>query len=544
MLTQIVLRAGSHAGAAPLRFVPGAVTVFIGPNNSGKSQALRDISRLAKERRAEGGPVVESIAVPTFSTPSELMSLLSGHKHHEDAEKLYFVKPPPEVGFLNVKREQIDRDYGNPSWTAKILGQVHVVRLDGSTRLNLLNEVDLGDLQQPPHNHLAALFRDDSARANLREAVFEAFREYVVLDPTNPGHIRVRLSKTPPRDPQEEQGLNAASRRFHSLATPIAEYSDGVCAFTGLLAAVLSSQFRVMLIDEPEAFLHPSLAKRLGQRLAFLAKLRSANVLAATHSAHFLMGCIESGVQAQVIRLTYQDGVATARQLRATDLEVMMRDPLLRSSSALSGLFHDGVCVGESDTDRAFYDEISHRLGTDGARNTLFLNAQNKQTVARLIEPLRKMGVPAAAIVDIDVIKSGGKEWTDLLSAAQVPVAVHAPWSAIRASLVTAFTKSGKDMKRDGGVAILKATDADAARVLFDDLEHFGIFVVREGEVESWLKSLGATGHGPPWLVRLFEAMGSDPDAAGYQKPGSGDVWDFVRRIARWIANPARRGIG
>ena len=70
------------------------------------------------------------------------------------------------------------------------------------------------------------------------------------------------------------------------------------------MAAILSADHRVMLIDEPEAFLHPVLARKLGVKLTELASERDANVLASTHSADFLMGCVESG-NVKVVRLTY-----------------------------------------------------------------------------------------------------------------------------------------------------------------------------------------------------------------------------------------------
>ena len=84
-----------------------------------------------------------------------------------------------------------------------------------------------------------------------------------------------------------------------------------------------------------------------------------------------------------------------------------MRDPLLRSTNVLNALFHRGAIVCESDVDRSFYQEVNARLLVDsaGIRDSVFLNAQNKQTVRRLVEPLRKMGIPAVAVVDIDILK-------------------------------------------------------------------------------------------------------------------------------------------
>jgi hypothetical protein len=92
---------------------------------------------------------------------------------------------------------------------------------------------------------------------------------------------------------------------------------------------------------------------------------------------------------------------------------------------------------------------------------------------------------------------------------------------------------------RKGG---LPSGDNKAAEELFDLFDHYGIFVVRRGELENWLPSIGAVGKKTDWTVSALEKMGSDPLATGYVRPTSGDVWDFVRKIVKWIGDPARKG--
>ena len=92
-------------------------------------------------------------------------------------------------------------------------------------------------------------------------------------------------------------------------------------------------------------------------------------------------------------------------------------------------------------------------------------------------------------------------------------------------------------------IEILTGQKKEAASNLFDHLAEYGIFVVRGGEIEFWLKSLGSSGHGPHWLIQIFEKMGEDPDAPGYLKPGDGDVWSFIGDVKRWLTNPERKGI-
>jgi hypothetical protein len=393
---------------------------------------------------------------------------------------------------------------------------------------------------------LAALFKDDRARKRIREIVEDAFGLHFVIDPTGMTQFKIRMSERAPSDSQEEQALDERARSFHGAATEIVELSDGVQAFTGILAAVLSSNYKIVMIDEPEAFLAPSLRRKLGNRLATLSQEREGALFAATHDADFLMGCLQSGASINIVRLTYRGGNATVRLLQPKTLVRFMRDPLLRSTNVLDALFYESAVVTEADTDRAFYQEINERLldfDREGIDNCLFLNARNKQTVPQIAGPLREIGIPAAMVVDIDVLKEGGQVWTRLLDAANVPATSRTALNSLRVAVLREFEKSGKDMKRDGGVRVLGTDAGDSCRSLLDQLSDYGIFVVPEGEVESWLPALGATGHGPNWLIEVFEKMGANPRDPDYVKPQGDGIWTFVEKIGRWIQNENRRGM-
>lgn len=259
------------------------------------------------------------------------------------------------------------------------------------------------------------------------------------------------------------------------------------------------------------------------------------------------MGCIQSGSSINIVRLTYRDNVATARLLASEELLALMRNPLLRSTSVLDGLFYEFVVVTESDADRAFYQEVNERLlrfkPEWGIPNCLFLNAQNKQTVRTLLKPLRNLGIPAAGIVDIDILKEGGSVWKAFLEGGFVPELECKSLAISRSSVMEKLKDTGKDMKRDGGLDILEDDDREAAENLCERLFEYGLFVVRRGELESWLLNLDASGHGPSWLIDIFEKMGENPEEESYVRPGIGDVWWFVAEIKEWLSDPERKGI-
>ncbi len=333
---------------------------------------------------------------------------------------------------------------------------------------------------------------------------------------------------------------------FHQAAMPITDASDGVKAFVGMLSTIISGDPKITIIDEPEAFLHPSLSDRLGREVAAALGARK-RVFVSTHSASFLMGCVQSGVGVNIVRLTYDDEIATARLLKRENIVPLMRNPLLRSVGVLNALFYNAVVVTESDADRAFYQEINERLlavnDRRGIGGCLFLNAQNKQTVWDIVKPLRELGIPAAGVVDIDILKEGGAVWKKPLDGAFIPPLSHTALQAERKSLLQTFNATGRDMKREGGIDLLCPSDQEACRNLFRQLSEYGIFIVKKGELESWLSELNVDRTKSRWLLSVFEEMGDDPNAQGYCQRSAGDVWDFVGEITNWVMNGIRKGI-
>jgi predicted ATPase len=62
-----------------------------------------------------------------------------------------------------------------------------------------------------------------------------------------------------------------------------------VKAFTGIITALTAGDPHVVLIDEPEAFLHPSLASMLGVEVSRAAVSSDKRVFVSTHSPFFVM---------------------------------------------------------------------------------------------------------------------------------------------------------------------------------------------------------------------------------------------------------------
>ena len=554
MIDTLSLKFGRAPGLPAETIHTTPVTVFVGPNNSGKSKVLAEIYQYCTTgRRNVSDVIVERVGFGVLSLqaaearvrhvtlrphvnetllPDHVIVGKRGHRQHVPEQELI-----KSLTSANTRTRKFCQWYL----------AYNTLILDGQSRINLINEQTAGDLQQAPQTSFQTLFRDNTRRAEVRRIVHDAFNAYLVIDPTNLGTLRLRLSATEPASEVQERGIHDESVQFHEGALPIQEASDGIKAFSGMITEIIAGDPAILLIDEPEAFLHPALSFKLGKEIALASSGSDKRLFVSTHSPSFVMGCIQSGSPINIVRLTYRDGVATARLLASQELLTLMRNPLLRSTRVLDGLFYEFVVVTEADTDRAFYQEVNERLlrykPEWGIPNCLFLNAQNKQTVPTVLKPLRNLGIPAVGVVDVDILKDGGLPWSKFLEGGFVPALERGALAVWRKSVNDKLKETGRDMKRDGGLSILQGESKEAAENLCDALRKYGLFVVKRGELESWLPELTAAGHGPSWLIDVFQKMGEDPEREEYLRPGIDDVWSFLAEVKQWLRNPARKGI-
>ena len=552
LIQGLVLGAGRKDGEQQQDLALSGLTIFVGPNNSGKSLAVREIYAYALRSGNFVPKLVTKIVVRPLSndeTEGALRTFASPIVGFHFSDRLNYRH---RHGSVTINEAEARRVLQDPASDMDRFGILYLsnatINLNGEARLTLCNPRPIGDLQHPdPFNALQLLFATDDLRAEVRKVLFRVFGEYFVLDPTFQNNLRISFSAKPPSSVYEELGLHKEAREFFARCKGIDDYSDGVKAYTGIIVELVAGSPQVVLIDEPEAFLHPPLAQRLGVELSTMAAQSGKNVFVATHSSHFLMGCLQSGGEASVVRLTYKQGKARARVLKNEALSAMMRAPLLRSAGVINALFYDYVVVTESDADRAFYEEINYRLlkysSGRGIPNCLFLNAQNKQTTKYITGPLRGIGIPTATIVDVDVVKEGGVVWSEFLQSGGIP-----DWD--RSSLATSrerihqWTKNAQiDLKKPGGIDQLETKHRESAENLFDSLDQYGLFVVRGGELESWLRHLGVQGHTPSWLTNMFERLGSDDSSDSFVRPQSDDVWAFIDKVGAWLMNPERKGM-
>ena len=187
------------------------------------------------------------------------------------------------------------------------------------------------------------------------------------------------------------------------------EQGDGMKSFMGLLLNILVSAYPFVLVDEPEAFLHPPQARLLGRMLGD-EKGSDTQVFIATHDSDVLTGLLNSSVdETMIVRLVRDGDVNRTSQLNPKKVKDLWKDPILRYSNILDGLFHEAVVLYESDADCRFYNSILEAVEADeeeaGRPQLVFTHCGGKHRMPAVIEALRAVSVPVRIIADFDVLR-------------------------------------------------------------------------------------------------------------------------------------------
>jgi putative AbiEii toxin of type IV toxin-antitoxin system len=561
-LSRVALKAGARPPSGPLWVDLSPVTIFVGPNNGGKSTALADLAQYAGRGGGSpvqpwaGGTVIGQVEMPPPTTQQEAIDFLKPRTHevteHHVSIRAFSPEPQTVPGGSGVQTLGLhDLDpmaYGGDAVAAKLLAP-YTISLNGRQRFDLAAGRPSGPLDGPPTSHWMAVERDDSVYDEVDAMVHAAFEQHLVMQTFRPPQIEPALTPTAV-PPTLRHSTAADAVDLQCAATPLHELSDGVQVFCGLVASVAALPHLLLLIDEPEAFLHPTLSRRLGANLARIARERHARLFAATHSPDFLLGCLEEVPETTVLRLDYRSNVAASHSLAAEEVANLSREPLLRSANALRALFARSAVVCEADSDRAFYEEINRRLleasGRTGALDCVFLNAQNWQTTVKIAAPLRAAGVPAAVILDLDTL-AVDDSWPEIVAMGQPTRTERDMLLEARSAARDAINACGRPAPdaplrvKFGGMDALADDQQVPVRDAVDEFATVGVFLVRVGELERWLQQFGCTNK-QTWVTDILHRLGTPQDPA-YVTPGTGDVWAFMERLAQWAEDPTRHGM-
>lgn len=375
------------------------LTVIVGPNNSGKTRLLLDIDALAREQKAV---VLRGIDLTPPSILDDLFAQTSAVGAEDTTNNSFHVRAISaslREGFntqFGGGRIQVEAFMRDPAQVRRHFGSLMLARLGTEERLTIAKASPPTSNTVPPTNLLQVLYRDPDALERVNCVFRGIFGTSLRLDYSELVLLKLRVGTDIDRVPVDPQRALYEFPKYPLLD----DQGDGMRSAAAVLLALEAVHRPITLIDEPEAFLHPPQARALGRHLG--CNPGSRQIIIATHSTDLLRGVLAGGKDLRVIRLARRGNQNVPHVIDPDVIRALTQDPLLSSARVLEGIFYRGAIVTEADADRAFYERVAAEVLLDNDFH--YTHAQNKQTISRVVDAYRKLGVPCASIVDIDLL--------------------------------------------------------------------------------------------------------------------------------------------
>lgn len=546
--------------------VPSAgVTLFVGPNNAGKSQSLRDLLGLAGTPQSFEGRAVTRVEMSKEGSVEEFLE--------------WVVQNVPSVRNASGQEVRLVGEYGaipimqaGSGWglqKLQHLGSLFMYHADATSRLEAGTSVaNINFAAEIPNHPLQRAYIDADLEREIRKAGMAAFGERLTVDRFAGSVISLRVGPAPTYTHQDGVPSSEYMKALQELPK-LEEQGDGMRSYLGLLLHILGGSHQITLVDEPEAFLHPPQARLLGKTLA-QRSLKSQQLFMATHSVDVVQGTIESDSPVTIVRVTRDGSINRAAVLDPDEVRQLWSDPLLRYSNLLDGLFHDAVILCEGDADCRYYSSVLdslYRAEAEGDRATceagaaesdddktrrrpqlLFSHCGGKARLASVTASLRAISIPVVIIADFDILNDSGTVERTVNALGGNFARIEANLTRMKAALdaksrplgklilrealnkafdeITGETverkdaeklrasiriESGWDAVKQAGLSGVPQGEAhESCIALLEQLRAIGLMVVPVGELERFVPTIG--GHGPKWVTEVHrQGLHDDP---------------------------------
>lgn len=511
------------------------LTVFVGPNNCGKSQTLKDLASLMNSRKQSKIIDTLNFTSTEFSNIEPLIDV-SDHKTTLNHKTIVGIGENFAEIEHNVANQDFENSKSDRSKMLEFYNRFRVVLLNSYNRANVINQTSTNGLENDRASNLLQLsYLDNSKKIfQIFQSIFkETFNVSIYLDYTALSQIALRVSQ------EEVNSLTGDTQKDRGLLKVLEKIDDqgeGYKSFAATILGLVSAKNRLVLLDEPEVFLHNAQQKQLGRWVGDFVKDNDTQLVIATHSPSFLEGLLSSGVDVNIQRLNRVKNNTSFNNIEVDVVKKFTSDPILSSQRVLDAVFQKAVVVCEGDTDRMIYRMVADKIKPQ--HEILFIHSHNKQTTPIVVNTLENCAVPVYSVVDIDIFHED-KEYEKIIDAHKVKleskyietqskvknfISDNRNDTKIRDDLKKELDQLLKDCSTSVDVTILKSKISklnklfsnwyqfkkqginfisdEVIRIELRDLVKFlktkNLYIVDVGELESWIP--GNHSKGKNWI--------------------------------------------
>lgn len=541
-------------------FDSNQITVFVGPNNVGKSASLKELNILTRNNY-KNGKIIKEFELKKNGDYDNVLNFI---KQSSKEELNINSTDPIYRGYqFSLPKSNITQ-FWNMNNQLSNLHPVFVNLIKTEDRLTAANppkniSLTKDQIQHPIH----FLQKDDTVEKQFSDYFRQAFGQDLIVHRNAGNEVPLHIGQKPIPKEGEDRVSKSYLEELEKLPR-LYEQGDGMRSFVGVLLNAFISNHNILLIDEPEAFLHPPQARLLGKMLAKDLP-EDRQLFLATHSSYFLRVLLEAQVsRLKIIRIEREDNINKISVLDNSEILEVWHDPLLRHSNILDGLFHSKVIICEGDSDCRFYSAILQSIyehKSNISPDFLFVHCGGKDRVSYAVKALKRLNVNVKAILDFDFLKNKdnalelnfqelGGNWS----------IIEKDWKIVKQSIdqkrpelktddikkeIKLILESTKDTNfpqdkikeinnvlkkvsawqdaKKVGKSIVPSGDATQAyQRLIRELEKVGLMIVEVGELEYFVRSIG--NKKSKWVNKvLYKDLANDPELH--------DAREFVEKL-------------
>lgn len=223
----------------------------------------------------------------------------------------------------------------------------------------------------------------------------------------------------------------------------------------------LKAENALLLIEEPESFLHPQANRHMAKTLSDFCAIDNIQLILTTHSPNYLQSC-----NFKDIILLDKKGLKT----KSTQIDHISDETKLKrelNTSNLELFFADKVILVEGDTEKFLLPSIAKQINTEydfDKKNYSIIDVASKANLDIYIELLNKFNIPWISLLDKDVLNQESKK--------------------IRTKL---------NQKFSCGIDISNVDEG----YLINEFKQNGIYILSYGEIENYYQK--------GWLYRILD---------------------------------------
>ncbi|EGR0582313.1 ATP-binding protein [Vibrio cholerae] len=502
--------------------------ILVGPNNSGKSQSLREVVQICQSGNNNNCLVVKDLKLNKNGSSKELLAYL---KTNADLINNQFQMSDYLIHEFHVQF------WDNNPYLINGLHVGSIKNIAANERLNICNQqnsISPGQQKSKPQH---ILYDDEELMSRVSDLFRKAFSKDLMFDFRGGSKLPIHVGQIPKAEGIVDRVGNTYVSKVRE--NPLLDkQGDGIKSYAGILFETVASERDITLLDEPEAFLHPPQMRRLGETLSSEVK---GQLIVATHSSDILRGFLEGTKgKVRILRIQREGDVNIVYEAASETIKELWEKPELRYSNALEGIFHEQTIICEDDSDCRLINSVADYININRAtpfKDTSYVPTGGKHGIPKVASVLRKIGVPIKAVFDIDflserdLVKNSvaafGGSWTDVevlwervdsavrggikpksvedIKSDIIQTLQNADKEKLPKSDIVALMKQGSawnEVKKFGEIAIPNGQAQTDYNALKAALENLGIFVIPVGEVENFCKEIGS--HGPKFVTRLL----------------------------------------